>query len=115
MERLVVVPVSKASAQQRIGRAGRVRAGKAYRLYTQNAYTHLLPEHTVPEMQRSNLAQVLLQLKAMGVENVAQFNYVSSPPTELVMQALEVCVLPLPPAGLTPSACVAVVLVARAR
>ena len=51
IEGLVTVPVSQASAQQRAGRAGRVRSGKAYRLYTEEDFLKL-PKTTVPEMQR---------------------------------------------------------------
>ena len=58
MESLVVVPVSKASADQRAGRAGRTSAGKAYRLFTAWSYKNELPDDTVPEIQRSNLANV---------------------------------------------------------
>ncbi len=52
MESLVVTPTSQASATQRAGRAGRTRAGKAYRLYTQDSYDKVMPKHSVPEMQR---------------------------------------------------------------
>jgi ATP-dependent RNA helicase DDX35 len=51
MDRLVITPVSQASAQQRAGRAGRVRPGKAFRLYTESSF-HSLAIHSVPEMQR---------------------------------------------------------------
>ena len=55
MESLMVVPISKASANQRAGRAGRVAPGKCFRLYTAWAYQHELEENTVPEIQRINL------------------------------------------------------------
>merc|ERR1719500_1697221 len=54
MESLIVVPVSKASANQRAGRAGRVAAGKCFRLYTAWAYQHELEENPIPEIQRVN-------------------------------------------------------------
>jgi ATP-dependent RNA helicase DDX35 len=60
---LTVGPVSKASATQRSGRAGRVRAGKSYRLCTQPSFD-ALRDATVPELQRTDLASVVLQLKA---------------------------------------------------
>ncbi|KAK1070525.1 hypothetical protein LTR33_010632, partial [Friedmanniomyces endolithicus] len=60
---LTSTPISRASATQRAGRAGRTKPGKCYRLYTESAYTHTLPETTVPEIQRSNLAALVLQLK----------------------------------------------------
>uniref|UniRef100_A0A8C3SIU4 Probable ATP-dependent RNA helicase DHX35 n=1 Tax=Chelydra serpentina TaxID=8475 RepID=A0A8C3SIU4_CHESE len=79
VECLVVVPVSKASANQRAGRAGRNRSGKCYRLYTEEDFEKL-PQSTVPEMQRSNLAPVILQLKALGIDNVLRFPFLSVSP-----------------------------------
>uniref|UniRef100_A0A8C3KD76 Probable ATP-dependent RNA helicase DHX35 n=1 Tax=Calidris pygmaea TaxID=425635 RepID=A0A8C3KD76_9CHAR len=79
IECLVVVPVSKASANQRAGRAGRNRSGKCYRLYTEEDFEKL-PKSTVPEMQRSNLAPVILQLKALGIDNVLRFPFLSVSP-----------------------------------
>ncbi|XP_043351665.1 probable ATP-dependent RNA helicase DHX35 isoform X6 [Dermochelys coriacea] len=88
VECLVVVPVSKASANQRAGRAGRNRSGKCYRLYTEEDFEKL-PQSTVPEMQRSNLAPVILQLKALGIDNVLRFPFLSPPPAQSMVQALE--------------------------
>ncbi|XP_025033358.1 probable ATP-dependent RNA helicase DHX35 isoform X1 [Python bivittatus] len=88
IECLVVVPVSKASANQRAGRAGRNRSGKCYRLYTEEDFEKL-PQSTIPEMQRSNLAPVILQLKALGIDNVLRFPFLSPPPAQSMVQALE--------------------------
>lgn len=88
IETLTAVPVSKASATQRAGRAGRTNPGKCYRLYTEQNYANL-EESTVPEIQRSNLAPVILQLKALGIDNIARFDYLTPPPAELVIRALE--------------------------
>ncbi|XP_004687439.1 PREDICTED: probable ATP-dependent RNA helicase DHX35 isoform X2 [Condylura cristata] len=88
IECLVVVPVSQASANQRAGRGGRNRSGKCYRLYTEEAFDKL-PQSTVPEMQRSNLAPVILQLKALGIDNVLRFHFMSPPPAQSMVQALE--------------------------
>eukprot|EP00731_Ephydatia_muelleri_P027081 Em0018g1181a len=88
LESLVVVPVSQSSAKQRAGRAGRVRAGKVYRLYTEEAFK-TLPVANVPEMQRSNLAPVILHMKALGVDNVLRFHYLSAPPADNMLQGLE--------------------------
>ncbi|XP_076176030.1 putative ATP-dependent RNA helicase DHX35 isoform X2 [Ptiloglossa arizonensis] len=85
---LVIVPVSKASADQRAGRAGRVRTGKAYRLYTEKAYSELF-EATPPEMQRSDLAPAILQLKALGIDNVLRFNFPSAPPSKNLLTGVE--------------------------
>lgn len=88
IETLTATPVSQASATQRAGRAGRTKPGKCYRLYTESAY-HGLPQSTVPEIQRSNLAPVILQLKALGIDNVVRFDFLTPPPAELVIRALE--------------------------
>lgn len=88
IETLTATPVSKASATQRAGRAGRTKPGKCYRLYTQAAYVSL-PEATVPEIQRSNLAPIILQLKALGIDNVLRFDFLTPPPAELIIRALE--------------------------
>lgn len=88
IETLTPVPVSQASAIQRAGRAGRTKPGKCFRLYTEAAY-HALPTTTIPEIQRSNLAPMLLQLKALGIDNIARFNFLSPPPSSLVIRALE--------------------------
>ena len=88
IERLNVVPVSKASATQRTGRAGRTRPGKCYRLYTEAVF-ETLEDATFPEIQRSNLAPVLLQLMNLGIQNLVRFDYLSSPPSQLVVRALD--------------------------
>nr|XP_050855532.1 probable ATP-dependent RNA helicase DHX35 [Vespula vulgaris]XP_050855534.1 probable ATP-dependent RNA helicase DHX35 [Vespula vulgaris]XP_050855535.1 probable ATP-dependent RNA helicase DHX35 [Vespula vulgaris] len=85
---LTIVPVSKASADQRAGRAGRVQSGKTYRLYTEEAYNEL-PEATPPEMQRSDLAPAILQLKALGIDNVLRFNFPSAPPSKNLIAGME--------------------------
>jgi ATP-dependent RNA helicase DDX35 len=88
IESLTATPISKASASQRAGRAGRTRPGKCFRLYTEDSY-QALPEATTPEIQRSNLAPVILQLKALGIDNVVRFDFLSPPPSELMAKALE--------------------------
>lgn len=88
IETLTATSVSKASATQRAGRAGRTKPGKCYRLYTEAAYNSM-PEATVPEIQRSNLAPTILQLKALGIDNVLRFDFFTSPPAELIIRALE--------------------------
>ncbi|KAI9847860.1 MAG: hypothetical protein M1838_000719 [Thelocarpon superellum] len=85
---LTVTGVSHASATQRAGRAGRTKSGKCFRLYTEAAY-HRLASATVPEVQRSNLAPSILQLKALGIDNIARFEFLTPPPAQLVVRALE--------------------------
>lgn len=88
IETLTATPVSKASAAQRAGRAGRTQPGKCFRLYTEGAFQSL-PEANVPEIQRSNLAPFILQLKALGIDNVLRFDFLTPPPAELMVKALE--------------------------
>lgn len=89
IEALTKVPTSQASATQRAGRAGRIRPGKCYRLYTNIAFQSL-PRSTTPEIQRSNLAPVILQLKALGIDNVATFPYLTPPSAKIMARGLEV-------------------------
>ncbi|KAF8458815.1 P-loop containing nucleoside triphosphate hydrolase protein [Terfezia claveryi] len=88
VETLTATAISKASATQRAGRAGRTRPGKCYRLYTEEAYQGLR-ETSVPEVQRSNLAPVILQLKALGIDNIVRFDFLTNPPAELASRGLE--------------------------
>uniref|UniRef100_A0A5F8GL36 RNA helicase n=1 Tax=Monodelphis domestica TaxID=13616 RepID=A0A5F8GL36_MONDO len=89
MESLTVTPCSKASANQRAGRAGRVAAGKCFRLYTAWAYQHELEETTVPEIQRTCLGNVVLLLKSLGIHDLVHFDFLDPPPYETLMLALE--------------------------
>jgi len=89
MESLVVTPISKASANQRAGRAGRVAPGKAFRLYTAWAYQHELEDNTVPEIQRTNLGNVVLLLKSLGINDLIHFDFMDPPPHETLVLALE--------------------------
>ncbi|KAG9389519.1 Helicase associated domain (HA2) [Carpediemonas membranifera] len=68
-EALQIVPISKASAEQRAGRAGRVAPGHCFRLYTADAFKRELPESTKPEIQRTKLDSPLLMLKSIGIDN----------------------------------------------
>jgi pre-mRNA-splicing factor ATP-dependent RNA helicase DHX16 len=89
MESLVVTPISKASANQRAGRAGRVSAGKCFRLYTALAYQKELDDNSIPEIQRTNLANVVLLLKSLGINDMIKFDYMDPPPHETLIMALE--------------------------
>lgn len=89
VDTLQVVPVSKAAARQRAGRAGRERAGKCFRLYTEAFFHGALDESAPPEILRTNVSTVVLQLKAMRVRDVFKFDYVDAPPREALMRALE--------------------------
>ena len=89
MEQLMVVPASKASCSQRAGRSGRVKPGKCYRLCTKDYFENCLPDAMVPEIQRTDPTQLILQLKGLGVRNILEFDYLSGPTRESFMQGLE--------------------------
>lgn len=89
VESLLISPISKASAQQRAGRAGRTRPGKCFRLYTELAFKKELIEQTHPEVLRSNFASTVLELKKLGVEDLVHFDLMDPPAPETLMRALE--------------------------
>ncbi|KAH8105458.1 P-loop containing nucleoside triphosphate hydrolase protein [Cristinia sonorae] len=89
VESLLVSPISKASAQQRAGRAGRTRPGKCFRLYTEKDFMNELEEQTHPEILRSNLANTVLELVKLGIKDLVRFDYVDAPAPETLMRALE--------------------------
>ncbi|KAK2790414.1 DEAH-box ATP-dependent RNA helicase prp43 [Emmonsiellopsis sp. PD_33] len=89
VESLLVSPISKASAQQRAGRAGRTRPGKCFRLYTEGAFKKELIEQTYPEVLRSNLSSTVLDLKKLGIEDLVHFDLMDPPAPETLMRALE--------------------------
>ena len=89
MDSLVVTPISQASARQRAGRAGRTGPGKCYRLYTEHAFKTEMLSTNVPEIQRTNLGNVVLQLKAMGINDLLGFDFMDPPPVATLVMALE--------------------------
>ncbi|MCL7038028.1 hypothetical protein MKW94_024499, partial [Papaver nudicaule] len=89
MESLLINPISKASANQRAGRSGRTGPGKCYRLYTAYNYLNDLEDNTVPEIQRTNLSNVVLTLKSLGIHDLLNFDFMDPPPTEALLKALE--------------------------
>ncbi|KAL0266728.1 UNVERIFIED_CONTAM: hypothetical protein PYX00_009196 [Menopon gallinae] len=89
MDSLVVTPISQAQAKQRAGRAGRTGPGKCYRLYVERAYRDEMLPTPVPEIQRTNLATTVLQLKTMGINDLLHFDFMDAPPVESLIMALE--------------------------
>ena len=88
MDALSIYPVSQANANQRSGRAGRTGPGTCYRLYTERAYRDELLKAAVPEIQRTNLANVVLLLKSLGVENLLQFHFMDPPPEDNILNSM---------------------------
>ncbi|KAL7575772.1 hypothetical protein ACA910_003102 [Epithemia clementina (nom. ined.)] len=89
MESLVVTPISQAAANQRAGRAGRTRPGKCFRLYTAWSFQHELEPNTVPEILRTNMANVVLLLKSLGIHDLIHFDFMDRPPADALIRALE--------------------------
>ncbi len=79
VESLLVSPISRASAQQRAGRAGRTKPGKCFRLYTEKAFKNDMQEQTYPEILRSNLGMIVLQLKKLGIHDLVHFDFMDPP------------------------------------
>lgn len=92
MEALTEVDISRAQATQRAGRAGRVAAGKCYRLYTANAFENL-SENTIPEIRRSSLLSVVLQMKSLHIDNILGFEFMDMPQPRAVAKAEETLML----------------------
>ncbi|KAF1891950.1 hypothetical protein Lal_00036300 [Lupinus albus] len=90
VESLLVSPISKASAHQRSGRAGRTQPGKCFRLYTERSFNNDLQPQTYPEILRSNLANTVLTLKKLGIDDLVHFDFMDPPAPETLMRALEV-------------------------
>ncbi|GAA3720962.1 ATP-dependent RNA helicase HrpA [Oceanisphaera sediminis] len=78
VQRLPIEPISQASANQRMGRCGRVEAGICIRLYGEDDFMNR-PEFTDPEILRTNLASVILQMLSLGLGDISAFPFVEAP------------------------------------
>jgi len=93
MGSLQVTEVSQVQATQRSGRAGRTQDGKCFRLYSEETFKRSFPKVTVPEILRSNLASVTLQMKAMGIDNVVGFDFMEPPDRTRLVKSLRILFL----------------------
>ena len=89
MESLVVTPISQAAANQRAGRAGRTQPGKCFRLYTAYSFQHEMDPNTIPEILRTNMGNVVLMLKSLGINDLINFDFMDRPPAQTLIVALE--------------------------
>ena len=88
VQRLPIEPVSQASANQRAGRCGRVGPGVCIRLYSEEDFS-ARPEYTDPEILRTNLAAVILQMTAIGLGDVASFPFIDPPEARNVRDGMD--------------------------
>ncbi|GKB22731.1 pre-mRNA-splicing factor ATP-dependent RNA helicase DEAH7 [Tanacetum coccineum] len=84
MDALQVFPVSRAAADQRAGRT----AGTCYRLFTETAYQNEMLPQPVPEIQRTNLGNVVLLLQSLKVENLLDFDFMDPPPQDNILNSM---------------------------
>ena len=88
MDGLQVTLISQANADQRAGRAGRTGPGKCFRLYKATAYRNEFFPNNIPEIQRTNLANVVLLLKSLNVDDLLEFDFMDPPPQETILNAM---------------------------
>ncbi|KAF9978393.1 DEAH-box ATP-dependent RNA helicase prp22 [Actinomortierella ambigua] len=88
MDALLVVPISRAAATQRAGRAGRTRHGVCFRMYSLEAFETEMEEETVPEIMRTGLSGTVLSLKSLGIVDINGFEFLDRPHQNELMAAL---------------------------
>lgn len=88
MDSLQITPISQANASQRSGRAGRVSSGICYRMYTEQTFLVDMLPNSVPEIQRTNLSNVVLLLKSLGSEDVFSFPFIDPPSSSSISTSL---------------------------
>ncbi|KAG0469516.1 hypothetical protein HPP92_016216 [Vanilla planifolia] len=88
LEALIIIPISKAQALQRSGRAGREGPGKCFRLYPESEFGKLV-NSTVPEIKRCSLSSVVLQLKALGIDDIIGFDFMEKPSRMAIVKSIE--------------------------
>ena len=100
---LLIEPISRASAEQRAGRAGRTAPGTCHRLWTESDHLNR-PERNTPEIQRNDLAETVLLLHSLGIRDAARFDWLDRPDPQAVERAEHLLRLlgALPPSHATP-------------
>ena len=86
IQRLPIEPISQASAEQRKGRCGRIAPGTCYRLYALADFEGR-PQYTDPELKRTNLASVVLQMRSLGLGRTEDFPFIDPPDPRVVRDA----------------------------
>ncbi|KAF1807654.1 putative ATP-dependent RNA helicase DHX34 [Mucor lusitanicus] len=88
LSRLSEFWISKASAKQRTGRAGRTGPGECFRFYSENEFNHF-HDFAIPEIQRETLDPLLLQIKSMGLGNPRVFDYIEAPSMDFINSSMD--------------------------
>jgi pre-mRNA-splicing factor ATP-dependent RNA helicase DHX38/PRP16 len=88
MDALQITPISQANANQRAGRAGRTGPGVCFRLYTDHAFRSEMWENNIPEIQRTNLSNVVLLLKSLNIDNLLEFDFMDPPPQDTILNSM---------------------------
>ncbi|EPB90295.1 hypothetical protein HMPREF1544_02820 [Mucor circinelloides 1006PhL] len=88
LSRLSEFWISKASAKQRTGRAGRTGPGECFRFYSENEFDHF-HDFAIPEIQRETLDPLLLQIKSMGLGNPRVFDYIEAPSMDFINSSMD--------------------------
>ena len=88
MDTLYITPISRANSDQRKGRAGRQSAGICWRLFTEQTFFYDLLDNNIPEIQRTNLANVVLLLKSLGIKNLLEFDFMDPPPQSTILNSM---------------------------
>jgi ATP-dependent helicase HrpB len=89
---LFIEPISRASSEQRKGRAGRTAPGDCWRLWTESGHLNR-PERNTPEIQRSDLAEIVLLLHSLGIRRAAEFDWLDKPDAQAVDRAEKLLVM----------------------
>ncbi|KAF8697959.1 hypothetical protein HU200_035459 [Digitaria exilis] len=92
MESLIIIPVSKLRLFKVSGRAGREGPGKCFRLFQESEFDKLV-DSTIPEIKRCNLSNVVLQLKALGIDDIIGFDFMEKPSRTAILKSLEQLIL----------------------
>ena len=87
MDTLQVIPISQANAIQRSGRAGRTTSGICYRLYTKLQYNDQMLTMNIPEIQRTNLSNMILLLKSLQINNLFKFPFIDPPSKDILLSS----------------------------
>lgn len=88
MDALQITPISQANADQRKGRAGRTGPGVCFRLYTDHSFRTEMWPNNIPEIQRTNLSNVVLLLKSLKVDNLLEFDFMDPPPQDTILNSM---------------------------